>query len=75
MKERERDTTLRVVGATIRELRQKRGLSIEALAGIASIHRNYLGEVERGQRNVSVLNLVRIARALKVAPYKLLIKL
>jgi transcriptional regulator with XRE-family HTH domain len=75
MKAKEQNPTLRAVGETIRTLRHKRRLSIEALAGMAGLHRNYLGEVERARRNVSIVNLVKIARALGVAPAKLLAKL
>jgi transcriptional regulator with XRE-family HTH domain len=53
-------------GRVIREFRLAQGLSQERLADLAGIHRNYAGEVERGTRNVALLNMVRIARALKV---------
>jgi transcriptional regulator with XRE-family HTH domain len=56
---------------TLRELRLKRGLTQEEVAAIAEIHRNYYGEVERGLRNVSLTNILRIAKALKVPPAKL----
>ncbi|MGD1077745.1 MAG: helix-turn-helix transcriptional regulator [Candidatus Sulfotelmatobacter sp.] len=56
----------------IRELRLAKGFSQEALADAAGIHRTYMGSVERGERNISLDNIVRIARALKVAPGNLL---
>jgi transcriptional regulator with XRE-family HTH domain len=56
---------------TVRELRLKRGLTQEEVAAIAEVHRNYYGEVERGLRNVSLENILRIAKALKVPPAKL----
>jgi transcriptional regulator with XRE-family HTH domain len=51
---------------TIRLLRQQRGLSQEALASLAAIDRSYMSGIERGRRNLSVLNMARIAAALRV---------
>ena len=56
---------------TLRELRLKRGFSQAEVAKLAEVHRNYYGEVERGLRNVSLENILRIAKALKVPPAKL----
>jgi transcriptional regulator with XRE-family HTH domain len=61
-------------GKRLRELRVKAGLSQEALADLAGIHRNYLGETERGLRNVSLRNILKIAAALNVHPAKLFTK-
>ena len=57
---------LRTLGLTIRSLRRERGLSQEALADLAHIDRSYMSSVERGLRNISVLNIARIATALDV---------
>ena len=54
------------LGYRIRYLRQNKGLSIEALALEAEINRNYLGDLERGVRNPTVVVLNRIAKALGV---------
>jgi transcriptional regulator with XRE-family HTH domain len=62
----------KLVGVRIRELRLGRGVSQEALADEAGVHRTYMGSVERGERNISLENIVKIARALKVAPSSLL---
>ena len=65
---------LLVFGERVRELRLKAGLSQEALAELAGIHRNYLGETERGVRNVALKNILKIAAALHVHPAKLFTK-
>ncbi|TRZ95993.1 MAG: XRE family transcriptional regulator [Dehalococcoidia bacterium] len=57
---------LKQFGANVRLQRSKRGLSQEGLAELAGLHRTYVGAVERGQRNVSFINMVRIAKALGV---------
>ena len=59
-------TFARVLGRRIRVLRVGRGWSQEVLAEIAGVHRNYLGQVERGSVNMSVAQLAKIARALGV---------
>lgn len=55
-------------GARVREARIARGLSQEALAHAADLDRSYMGGVERGERNVSLDNIYRIARALNTHP-------
>jgi transcriptional regulator with XRE-family HTH domain len=62
---------LRSLGAAIRSLRRERGMSQESLAGLADIDRSYMSSVERGLRNVSVLNVARIAEALGVPVWEL----
>ena len=57
---------LRNLGVVIRQLRRQKGLSQEVLADLAHIDRSYMSSVERGLRNVSVLNVARIATALQV---------
>ena len=54
------------LGYRIRYLRQQKGLSIESLALEAEINRNYLGDLERGMRNPTVVVLSKIARALDI---------
>jgi transcriptional regulator with XRE-family HTH domain len=63
-----------VFGKHVRKLRLDRGLSQEKLAELADLHRNYVGGVERGERNIAIINIniVRLARALKVKPGKLM---
>jgi transcriptional regulator with XRE-family HTH domain len=54
------------LAAKLRELRLSKGLSQEALAELCGLHRTYVGSVERAERNVSIDNIERLARALKV---------
>ncbi len=54
------------LGKRIRELREKQNWSQEELAEHADLDRTYIGSIERGERNVAVLNLACIARALKI---------
>ena len=58
-------------GRRVRELRKEKGLSQEALALACNIDRSYIGGVERGERNVSLLNIQKIADALGVAAREL----
>ena len=57
---------LQALGATVRSLRLERGLTQEALAEGAGLHTTYISDVERGLRNVGVINLDRLATALAV---------
>lgn len=52
------------VGQAIRAIRKEKGISQEALADAATIDRSHLGRIERGERNLTVLNLAKIAHAL-----------
>ena len=60
------------LGKRIKEIRIKGGYSQEELASLAKLHRTYISDIERGGRNVSVENIEKIARALKIDPSELL---
>lgn len=57
---------LLLIGSNIRTIRQRAGLTQEKLALKTGLDRSYVGGVERGERNISVLNLKKCADALKV---------
>ena len=63
---------LRAFGLAVRNFRQRAGLSQDALADIAGLHRTYVGSVERGERNVSLLNIHVIAGALQTTASELI---
>lgn len=55
-----------LLGNEIKSLRQKNGFSQEDLSFKCDLHRTYIGAVERGERNITILNLIKIASALNV---------
>jgi transcriptional regulator with XRE-family HTH domain len=54
------------VGFNIRRIREDKAISQEKLAGLADLHRAYVGQIERGEKNIGLRNLEKIAKALKV---------
>lgn len=62
-------------GSRVRELRLARGLSQEAFAEACDLDRTYIGSVERGERNISLKNIERIAAALEITVGELMAKL
>lgn len=59
-------------GQAVRARRKEIHLSQEALADLAEIDRSHMGKIERGERNLTLLNVLKIARALDVPPSKLI---
>ncbi|MDZ7698722.1 MAG: helix-turn-helix transcriptional regulator [Deltaproteobacteria bacterium] len=64
--------TLKIFGERVRSLRSLRGWSQERLALEADLDRSYVGGVERGERNVSLLNIAKIADAMEISVSELM---
>lgn len=62
----------RIVGKNLRAYRMERGLSQEAFADVLEVHRTYMGGVERGERNLTLKSVERIAAKIDVDPLSLL---
>lgn len=62
----EQSEILKFVGNNVRLARKKSGISQEDLASRTSLHRTFVSSVERGEKNISILNLYKIAEELKV---------
>jgi transcriptional regulator with XRE-family HTH domain len=60
------------LGVIIRNRRKEMGYSQEVFASYCGVHRTYMGAVERGERNISLMNIIRIANALNLQPSELL---
>ena len=65
------DARVKTFGKRIRYYRKCLGLSQDDLASKARLHRTYVGAVERGERNISLLNILRVADALQIPVQKL----
>lgn len=63
---------LHTFGDNVRRARVSMGLSQEGLAEHAGLHRTYVSGIERGQRNVGLVNIVKLAKALEVSPAALM---
>ncbi|MGX1981377.1 DNA-binding XRE family transcriptional regulator [Thermolongibacillus altinsuensis] len=68
----DRDKVLKIIGNNIRSIRTCLNLSQEELAFKSGLHRTYIGAVERGEKNITILNLIKIANALEVRVQDLL---
>lgn len=67
------DKQLAAFGLRLKELRIERGLSQEELGHLANLDRTYISGIERGTRNVGLINVFRIAKALGVPPAALFV--
>lgn len=66
-----KDPELLVLGAHLRKLRLERSLTQEALAAAGGLHWTYIGQIERGERNLTYKNILRLARGLGITPSEL----
>lgn len=64
----------RTVGRNLRDYRQARGYSQEAFADVVGVHRTYMGRIERGQENLTLKTLERIAAQIGIDPIALLLR-
>jgi len=69
---RNEDAVKKIFGEQIRAIRHKRELSQEALANLCELDRTYIGGVERGERNISLINIVKLADAFEVPASELM---
>lgn len=68
------EPVLRALGHTIRSIRTGQEMSQESLANSAALDRSYMGGIERGEHNLTVMSLVKIADQLQVKPSEILQK-
>lgn len=68
----EKDTELVALGRQVVELREGAGMTQEALADAAGLHWTYIGQIERGERNLTYRNILKLARGLGVEPARLM---
>jgi transcriptional regulator with XRE-family HTH domain len=63
-----KDPEMVALGARLRALRLERGLTQEQLAAAAGLHWTYIGQIERGERNLTAKNVLRLERGLDIGP-------
>lgn len=66
------DQDLVPLGEAVRRLRKARGLTQEDLSGLTELHRNHIGGIERGERNITIKTILALAQALEIRPADLL---
>lgn len=61
------DDILERIGLNITIIRERRGLTQEKLVALADLHKTYIGQIERGEKNIGLRNLEKIAKALNIS--------
>lgn len=67
-----KDKAIVQFGEKVKAARKKKNISQEELASIANLHRTYIGMIERGEKNITLINIIKLARALDVSASQLL---
>ena len=62
----EKKKILKKFGDKVKAIRKAKGLSQEKLSFVSGLHRTYIGMIERGERNITLINIEKIAKALNV---------
>ena len=75
MRKRREERILAAFGKSVKKRRLELHLSQEKLAELADLHRTYISDIERGARNVGLINIVRVANALEIPAADLLMEL
>jgi transcriptional regulator with XRE-family HTH domain len=67
------EQTLKLFGLRVKKIRQNLKLSQEDLAAIADLDRTYISGIERGKRNISLINIVKLSSSLNITPSELML--
>lgn len=71
----EKNPVLLLFGKRVMEIRKSHALSQEQLAELVGVHRTYIGMIERAEKNITLLNIAKLAKALNIDMSELLINL
>lgn len=71
----EKNPVLLLFGKRVQEIRKSHALSQEQLAELVGVHRTYIGMIERAEKNITLLNIAKLAKALNIDMSELLINL
>lgn len=66
------ESYIKALGQAVREHRKAKGFSQESFADEVGLHRTYMGAIERGEQNLTIKNIVKVADTLGIEPSKLL---
>jgi transcriptional regulator with XRE-family HTH domain len=63
---KEKEQILKIFGDKVKSIRKQKGMSQEHLADLANMHRTYIGMIERAEKNITLINIEKIAKALEI---------